>query len=72
MMGLGTQELIIILGIAFLFFGGKKLPEIGTGLGKAITSFKKGMRDAESSGKEPEDDKKAIEAKPAASDSKEQ
>lgn len=47
----GTQELIIILGIAFLIFGGKKLPEIGSGLGKAISSFKKGLHDVESTGK---------------------
>ncbi len=47
MFGLGTTELIIILGIAFVFFGGKKLPEIGAGLGKAITSFKKGLNDTE-------------------------
>ena len=52
MFGLGTPELIVILGIAFLVFGGKKLPEIGAGLGKAITSFKKGLRDVEDSGKE--------------------
>lgn len=47
MFGLGTPELIVILGIAFLVFGGKKLPEIGSGLGKAISSFKKGVREAE-------------------------
>lgn len=47
MFGLGTTELIVILGVAFVFFGGKKLPEIGAGLGKAITSFKKGINDTE-------------------------
>jgi sec-independent protein translocase protein TatA len=50
MFGLGTPELVIILAIAFLVFGGKKLPEIGSGLGKAITSFKKGLNEAEEVG----------------------
>lgn len=51
MFGLGTPELIVILGIAFLVFGGKKLPEIGAGLGKGIKAFKKGVTDVEDSGK---------------------
>ena len=49
MFGLGTPELIVILGIAFLVFGGKKLPEIGAGLGKGIRSFKKGLSEVEDS-----------------------
>jgi sec-independent protein translocase protein TatA len=49
MFGLGTPELMVILGIAFLVFGGKKLPELGAGLGKGISSFKKGLREAEES-----------------------
>ena len=40
MFGLGTQELIIVLGIALFIFGAKKLPEIGKGLGKSIREFK--------------------------------
>jgi len=47
MFGLGTPELLIIFGIAFLIFGGKKLPELGAGLGKGIASFKKGISDAD-------------------------
>ena len=53
MFGLGTTELMVILGIAVLVFGGKKLPEIGAGLGKGITSFKKGLREVEEPIKEP-------------------
>ena len=44
MFGLGTPELMIILAICFVVFGGKRLPEIGSGLGKGIQSFKKGLQ----------------------------
>ena len=39
------MHLLVILGVAFLFFGGKKLPELGAGLGKGIRSFKDSMRE---------------------------
>lgn len=43
MFGLGMPELMIILVVALIFFGPGKLPELGSGLGKAIKSFKKGI-----------------------------
>ncbi len=44
-MGLGTIELLIILALAFLIFGGKKIPELSKGLGRAVRNFKKGLRE---------------------------
>jgi sec-independent protein translocase protein TatA len=55
MFGLGMQELVIILVIALLIFGPTKLPQIGSGLGKAIRDFRKGV-----SGDDPEDATKEV------------
>jgi sec-independent protein translocase protein TatA len=41
MFGLGTQELIIIFLIVLVLFGASRLPEIGSGIGKAIKNFKR-------------------------------
>ena len=58
MFGLGMQELLIILAIALVVFGPSKLPQIGSGLGKAIRDFKKGVSsdDTEDSVKEAKDE----------------
>ena len=42
MFGLGWQELVIILVIALIIFGPRKLPELGKSLGQAIRGFKEG------------------------------
>jgi sec-independent protein translocase protein TatA len=53
MFGLGLQELLVILVIALVIFGPSKLPQIGSGLGKAIRDFKKGVSgDEEESSKD--------------------
>lgn len=44
---LQPTHLILILGIAMLFFGGQKLPELGKGLGEAIRGFKSAMREGD-------------------------
>ena len=43
MLGLGIQELLIIRIIVMLLFGASRLPEIGSGLGKAIRGFKESL-----------------------------
>jgi len=42
---LQPMHLLVILLVAFVFFGGKKLPELGAGLGKGIRSFKDSLRE---------------------------
>ncbi len=57
MCGLGTPELIIILVIALVIFGGSRLPQLGEGLGKAIRGFKKGLSDSDAAAKKEKEDK---------------
>jgi len=44
---LGAPELIVIVVLVLLLFGGKKIPELMKGLGKGIREFKKGKNDTE-------------------------
>lgn len=44
MFGLGMGELVVILLVVLLMFGGKKLPQLGSSLGESIKNFKKGMK----------------------------
>lgn len=53
--GLGASEIIFIVIIVLLLFGGKKIPELMKGIGKGVRSFKEGMNEIEKD--EPTDDK---------------
>jgi sec-independent protein translocase protein TatA len=44
---LGIPELLVVLGIAVLIFGGKKIPELGKGLGEGIRNFRASLRSEE-------------------------
>ena len=47
MRSIGPMELVVILGIAMLLFGGKKIPELAKGLGEGIRNFKTALKDEE-------------------------
>lgn len=44
---IGGPELLLILVVVLIFFGGEKLPELARGMGKAINEFKKAASDVE-------------------------
>jgi sec-independent protein translocase protein TatA len=54
---LGTWEIILIVLVILLIFGGKKIPELMHGIGKGVRSFKDGVNGKE----DPEDEKQSDE-----------
>ena len=44
---IGPWEIIIVVIIALLVFGPRRLPELGSSIGKAITGFRKGLKEGE-------------------------
>ncbi len=44
MLGLGFQELVVILLIVVVLFGASRLPQLGKGLGEGISNFKRGLK----------------------------
>jgi sec-independent protein translocase protein TatA len=41
---LGVQEMVVIILVALVLFGPKKLPELGRTIGKALTEFRRATR----------------------------
>lgn len=52
---IGAPEIIFIVLIVLLLFGGKKIPELMRGLGKGVKSFKQGMNEMEEEIKKPQE-----------------
>ena len=53
--GFGMGEMILVFLVVLLLFGAKRLPEIGSALGKGIREFKSSVREIEHELKAPED-----------------
>jgi len=51
-LGLGTPELIVILVILLLLFGGSKLPQLAKSLGSSMKELRKGMQDGDADKKQ--------------------
>lgn len=51
---IGTWEIVAIVAVIVLLFGGKKIPELMKGIGKGVKSFKEGMNEVEKEVKDAE------------------
>ncbi|MEK7186006.1 MAG: twin-arginine translocase TatA/TatE family subunit [Patescibacteria group bacterium] len=58
MFGLGFQELLVILAIILVLFGGKKIPELTRSIGRAIKDIRHGFTDDTTSGSEKDKESK--------------
>jgi sec-independent protein translocase protein TatA len=54
LIGLGAPEIILIVAVLLLLFGGKKIPELMRGLGRGVKEFKEGKDGPVTTTKEPE------------------
>ena len=62
MFGIGMTELLIILGIVLVVFGAGKLPEIGSGMRKAIGNFRNSVKENNEIDITPTGEEKKIES----------
>ncbi len=60
---LGLTEIIVVAVVIVLLFGVKRLPELGSGLGQAISNFRKAYKDGQAIDATPTEEKKEVESK---------
>lgn len=65
MRSLGMPEIVVILAVFVLLFGGKKIPEMAKGLGEGIRNFKTALKSEEEKGEKRAEEEKVGEKKPA-------
>ena len=58
--GLSGTELLVVLGVAVLLFGGKKIPEVAKGLGEGIKNFKQAIKTEDDSPAKKEKDEEEV------------
>jgi sec-independent protein translocase protein TatA len=56
--GIGPTEILLIIVVLVLLFGGKKIPELAQGIGKGIREFKKAVKDVPEDGEQRTDENK--------------
>jgi sec-independent protein translocase protein TatA len=53
---IGPWQIVLIIAVALLMFGGKKIPELMSGIGKGMKDFKKAIKEDDEAPKEPLND----------------
>lgn len=56
---IGPWQIVLIVGIVLLLFGGRKIPELMKGLGQGMSEFKKAKEEAEKDDKDSDSEKKS-------------
>jgi sec-independent protein translocase protein TatA len=51
-MGFGVGEMLLVLALAILFFGAKRIPQIARGVGEGIRNFRSSVREGQEEGEE--------------------
>ena len=57
---IGPWQIVLIVAVALLMFGGKKIPELMSGIGKGMKDFKKAIKEDDETPETPKEDSKEV------------